>query len=762
MLVVDMTTGYALLLLLLLFLLSGLSESAASCPNITSSSTTKPLYLLSLVSIPRGYYVLPGHRIAQDEINNRSDLLPGYHIELIVDTIEKCSSNEAGIGLSNLLKHTLRPPCRPVVAVAGLGCSSHTSVVSPVAGHRGMDLIQLSSANSPIFETHNDRFPHLWRLTGSATVYSDVVVAILDQYNWSRIGIVYDTDSLFHSEMARHLEQTVSNSTNKTIEFSFGLAGTRDVYLRSAIFNIRNWQTTIIVSMLTRFQTAALFNMTKEMGVTYPIYLWIHVERVQSDFLDVPGFEASHGNIYLHTRTELTRNQTKLVSGETFATFQSKYAADLLRIPSLYNITALPSPFASNWYDQLWAIALAVNSSLPILERRNLSIDSYTIGQENVTAVIEEQLAKLKFQGAAGWVEFNSHRSVSTSVEVFWTTQNGMATLVGLYNPLSPSEFHVDINSSDLPKDNLERFFQYHLVPLDVAIVLYVATGVITIFTTVQLVLYLYYKDHKVIMATSPYLSLLMFAGCYLLCFCAFLSISQDSFLVKPVAYTALASLVFVLSMNAISLILTTLFVKLLRVQRIFSSKLVKDLGGYWSNGSLLLIVILLTVALNIMMVPVLILERPAYSNYTATINETFVEVHIRPLVRGNLVGMMFIFTYLILFLLVISCLAVRTRKIRHKNFKDTKKINILISLVIISSFFGLTLYGIFSQTQQEIKANITLVCALLSFPTLCQLILFTPKILPVLLEKHFTNTIVLYRDNYVAFFTMLLECLPM
>ena len=44
---------------------------------------------------------------------------------------------------------------------------------------------------------------------------------------------------------------------------------------------------------------------------------------------------------------------------------------------------------------------------------------------------------------------------------------------------------------------------------------------------------------------------------------------------------------------------------------------------------------------------------------------------------------MMFIFTYLILCLLVISCLAVRTRKIRHKNFKDTKKINILISLVI-------------------------------------------------------------------------------
>ena len=265
------------------FLLSGLSESTASCPNTTSSSTTKPLYLLSMVSIPRGYYVLPGHRIAQDEINNRSDLLPGYHIELIVDTIENCSSNEAGIGLSNLLKHTLRPPCRPVVAVAGLGCSSHTQCCLLL-----LAIVVWTSFSSPRpilrYSRHKRSVPHLWRLSGSATVYSDVVVAILDQYNWSRIGIVYNTDSLFHSEMARHLEQTVSNSTNKTIEFSFGLAGTRDVYLKSAIFNIRNWQTTIIISMLTTFQTAALFNMTKEMGVTYPTYLWIMSRECRATF----------------------------------------------------------------------------------------------------------------------------------------------------------------------------------------------------------------------------------------------------------------------------------------------------------------------------------------------------------------------------------------------------------------------------------------------------------------------------------------------
>ena len=47
--------------------------------------------------------MLSGSRIARDEINNHSDILSDYHIELIVDTIEQPngSSNEAGIGLSN-------------------------------------------------------------------------------------------------------------------------------------------------------------------------------------------------------------------------------------------------------------------------------------------------------------------------------------------------------------------------------------------------------------------------------------------------------------------------------------------------------------------------------------------------------------------------------------------------------------------------------------------------------------------------------------
>ena len=90
----------------------------------------------------------------------------------------------------------------------------------------------------------------------------------------------------------------------------------------------------------------------------------------------------------------------------------------------LYNQTA-GFIGGSNYYDQVWAMALAVNRSFTKLTSRNLSISNYTTGQHDITAVIEEQIKALSFQGAGGWVEFNQYRSGSTPVEILWILKNG-------------------------------------------------------------------------------------------------------------------------------------------------------------------------------------------------------------------------------------------------------------------------------------------------------------------------------------------------
>ena len=84
--------------------------------------------------------------------------------------------------------------------------------------------------------------------------------------------------------------------------------------------------------------------------------------------------------------------------------------------------------------------------------------------------MIEEELKKLEFQGASGWIEFNQNQAVSTPIEVFWILENGSYKRVGIYNPLNSSGFHVNINSSDIPSDTVPRVYEYILIPLPVAI----------------------------------------------------------------------------------------------------------------------------------------------------------------------------------------------------------------------------------------------------------------------------------------------------
>ena len=191
--------------------------------------------------------------------------------------------------------------CSPVVAVMGLECSSHTSILSPVAGHEGFDLIQLSKASSPIFEAQNNQFPHLWRFTGAATVYSDTVLAIMDQFNWTRVGIVYNTDSLLYSELAMDIEQKIKQSGNKSVAFSLGIRGT---YLDAMISNIKSKETGVLVKLPSTRQSHALLSYTYRHGLVYPHYTWIHIGthpiRLSLTYGKTSFFKAAHGHLFLN------------------------------------------------------------------------------------------------------------------------------------------------------------------------------------------------------------------------------------------------------------------------------------------------------------------------------------------------------------------------------------------------------------------------------------------------------------------------------
>ena len=88
-----------------------------------------------------------------------------------------------------------------------------------------------------------------------------------------------------------------------------------------------------------------------------------------------------------------------------------------------------PPVLATSLYDQLWGLALAVNSSLPELQRNNISIDA--LEQHQLTHIIENHLLNLSFQGCRLCPE----RSVSTPVQLFVSSESEQVIRqVGTYN----------------------------------------------------------------------------------------------------------------------------------------------------------------------------------------------------------------------------------------------------------------------------------------------------------------------------------------
>ena len=670
--------------------------------------------------------------IAQEEINNRSDILPGYHIELIEDRIEVCSSPDAGIGLVNLVKHTVSPPCRPVVAVIGLVCPSHASILYPVVGYEGFDLIQMSLRSQIL----NKRIPHLWHFVGTATVYSDIVLAIMDEFNWKRVGVVYDSGSALISELANDMEQKIRKSSNKSVAFSLGIRETKAFYLDAVISNIKTKETGVLVTLLTYTQIEALLLLIHNHNLTHPHYTWIHVGKTLPRLVAArrANYENTLGHLFLYS---LSKQESRkiLVSNETLSEYYSKFRT---LFKQQTNRSIPNSLIEKRNYDQVWAIALAINNSFSELKNRNLSIDNYTIGQPAITAVIEEQLRNLSFQGASGWIKFNQYRSVSSLIEVFWVSDNETYKRIGIYNPLHPLDFHVNIDSSDLPRDTVPRVYEYILIPLPLAIVLYILTGCVIIFTTIQLILYLCYKRHKIIKATSPYLSLLMFAGCFLFCAAAIQHTTLGSIDLSPETFTAMAIANFTFVINGISLIFITLFVKLLRVYRIFTCWS-KDLGKQWNNFPLLIIILSLSAIPNIFLAVLIILKPPTHSSYYYKFfkgNLPVIEIHTRIETTSNYTFIGLAATYIAVFLTLVLYIGIRNRKIKMKNFNTSGQVYLPLAVLVITIGLTISTVIIFLVREQEPIANAVMVTLFLIFVTACQLILFLPKILSAMFDE--------------------------
>ena len=82
-----------------------------------------------------------------------------------------------------------------------------------------------------------------------------------------------------------------------------------------------------------------------------------------------------------------------------------------------------------------------------------------------------------------------------------------------------------------------------------------------------------------------------------------------------------------------------------------------------------------------------------------------------------------------------------KTRKIHRKDFKNTKKINIFLAVVVSATAVLLPLWWVFRSVDNTVMSRIVIVSLYLLLPVSCQACLFCPKTLPPL-QRSFSKAV--------------------
>lgn len=739
-----------------------------SCPNLSTpicgstNDSRTPVYFLVMVpfaderpqaGLDYGLTMLPGARIARDYINcERKDLLPGYRVELIETSSEPCGVSESyEEAYLNLLRFAYYKECTggPVVAVIGLICSQTTAAVSPLAGKQ-LNLVQLSLSSSPIFDLKPAKYPRLWRFVSSGLAYIDKMVKLINVMGWTRIGLIDNNSNLYYSQIAKNFKNTIKKGgVNFTLSFSVQLdARSKQRGLDHAMKAFKQSNSTIIFVIANYYQSAYLACEGARSGLIYPIYQWVFVDMLISDF-HAQGVCPNNTlwPILLHG-IFLTYSSPTFQLGRLGINYTHQYAAAFKQVLVDFRVSQdIVHVHGHNYdyvmFDQVWGFANVLNRSISDLRQGNLTLTDYIPQSPTSTTianVIEEQLSLINIQGFLS-IGFRDRYIQTQIVMTFFCNGTNITTTSVDITNIQSCDFPADLRK---PKQIMPH---YGLVA-----VLYLVVLITLIIITIIDAFFIYHLRHPLVKASSPYLRMFITAGSYLICLSALLHITGEGLggrVIVGTTYELLCAGEIVLDYYGLGLILSALFIIQLRIKFIFKNKHLNHLSSCWKNSTLGIIItgmslVMFSVSVLLMSLPVQQF-RPSYTTsqvrFPNTINQTGVLVESYALYcnsQSSLAVIAILVALLLFYVVAISYLAIILRNVRYVQFKESKEINIFMCVLFITVVVSLATGILMFATNMLTYLLIVRVVLNLAVAIACQCILFVPKIIPVVFNKTF------------------------
>ena len=184
----------------------------------------------------------------------------------------------------------------------------------------------------------------------------------------------------------------------------------------------------------------------------------------------------------------------------------------------------------------------------------------------------------------------------------------------------------------------------------------------------------------------------------------------------------------------SLPLILATLLVKMLRVYNIFTTfKILKQSTKCKDYALLVYTILILSPHITLLILRTAINPSHRIDNFIE--HPGFIELDESCDSDYTQIWYVFAFAYIFSLSSAVIIVAIKSRKIRHTHFKDTKKVNLLIALLLIIDP-GIFIYWYAFYYISSTSSVIILYIGHMLMAFACQITLFVPKVWPSLRKK--------------------------
>ena len=699
-----------------------------------------------------GPSLVSGVLLAIKHINNNTDILTDYELCMI----EADSGCDIESKLTISIVRDVYDRKKQVVGIIGPACSGAALLLAPLNARQNVSIINITpSATSPLVDRpeHNNTFATVSTTQG----YIESFYALLENQKWRNIATLHDEERVFFKSTFQKFKERVPR---EWIQFSLPVYDNEDnIDTRSfPLDELRESQSRVVFVFVGPATAPKILCLAYYKSMSYPTYQWIFHDRNLNQVTKPTAFKqdgteynctedemrhAAHGVILNRynlqqdgiidvTDPEMSYDKYLMEYNKTFNQYLT--TIDMIETES-YNQVDWANPY----YDATWAMALALHDA----SMNGLNLSTYRYNQPEETKLLRQQLFNVRFNGSSGPIFFNEgSRSTNTVIDITQLLETDNSLLVIHLGKFASNELQLNENASlHFISDKFDtREIRINIGVSVIIMMISVALFVISALLQAAFIGWHYYRSIK---ATSPNISHLIFSGCYLFNISVFVFAIQETFdypiQVYPTLYALFCNIISWCMILGYSLIFGTVLAKAWRVYRLFKHFRNESPGILLTDNALIVFVILLLIVDTCLLITWNLVD-PWLQEHSEEDIENVNDIPTIPfLSRCNCknltiwVGVVVVYKGNIALALVLFSFL--NRKIRRKDFRHSKKINILIYSLTLVIAAGIPLY--FLLRYIDIHIGFIILCFILNLTVvMCCLMLFIPPVLPVVKEK--------------------------